>query len=65
VDGNSPATGAVADGSTIMRAQSAGLDARAALQKFDAYPFFRALGDAIEIGPTGNNVRDLRVLLAY
>ena len=24
-----------------------------------------ALGDAIEIGPTGNNVRDLRILLAY
>jgi hydroxypyruvate reductase len=65
VDGNSPATGAVADGSTIMRAQSAGLDARAALQKFDAYPLFRALGDAIETGPTGNNVRDLRILLAY
>jgi hydroxypyruvate reductase len=65
VDGNSPATGAVADGGTIARARSAGLDARAALKKFDAYPFFRALGDAIEIGPTGNNIRDLRILLAY
>jgi glycerate-2-kinase len=26
---------------------------------------FSALGDAIETGPTGNNVRDLRILLAY
>jgi len=65
VDGNSPAAGAVSDGSTLARGQSRGLDAGAALGKFDAYPFFRALGDAIEIGPTGNNLRDLRILLAY
>jgi hydroxypyruvate reductase len=65
VDGNSPAAGAVADGTTVMRAQSSGLDARTALEEFDAYPFFSALGDALEIGPTGNNLRDLRILLAY
>jgi glycerate 2-kinase len=65
VDGNSPAAGAVADGSTVPRAQLKKLDARAALEKFDAYPFFNALGDAIETGPTGNNLRDLRILLAY
>jgi hydroxypyruvate reductase len=65
VDGNSVAAGAVVDGSTIERAQPRGLDVRAALDKFDAYPLFNALGDAIETGPTGNNLRDLRVLLAY
>ena len=65
VDGNSPAAGAVADGTTLARAQSGGLDVRAALEKFDAYPLFSTLGDAIETGPTGNNVRDLRLLLAY
>jgi glycerate 2-kinase len=65
VDGNSPAAGAVADGTTMSRAEVARLDARGALGKFDAYPFFRSLGDAIEIGPTGNNLRDLRILLAY
>jgi glycerate 2-kinase len=65
VDGNSPAAGAVADGSTVMRAQSSGLEVGMALEKFDAYPFFSALGDAIETGPTGNNLRDLRILLAY
>jgi glycerate 2-kinase len=65
VDGNSPAAGAVVDGSTIERAHTRGLDARAALEKFDAYPFFHALGDTIEIGPTGNNLRDLRILLAW
>jgi hydroxypyruvate reductase len=65
VDGNSPAAGAVVDGTTITRAQMKGFDARLALDKFDAYPFFCALGDAIETGPTGNNLRDLRILLAY
>jgi hydroxypyruvate reductase len=65
VDGSSPAAGAVVDGSTLDRARARGLDASAALNKFDAYPFFRALGDAIETGPTGNNLRDLRIVLAY
>jgi len=65
VDGNSLAAGALADGTTVMRARSLGLDPRAALEKFDAYPLFVALGDAIETGPTGNNLRDLRIMLAY
>jgi glycerate 2-kinase len=65
VDGNSPAAGGLVDGSTIERARSRGLDAEATLAKFNAYPFFSELGDAIETGPTGNNLRDLRILLAY
>jgi hydroxypyruvate reductase len=65
VDGNSPAAGAIVDGLTVARARSRGLDAGDALRNFDAYRFFSALGDAIEIGPTGNNLRDLRILLAY
>jgi len=65
VDGNSPAAGAIADGATVERARAQGLDVPAALEKFAAYPLFSALGDAIETGPTGNNVRDLRILLAY
>jgi hydroxypyruvate reductase len=65
VDGNSPAAGAVVDGTTVERAQSNGLDIHAGLEKFDAYPLFSALGDVIETGPTGNNVRDLRILLSY
>jgi glycerate 2-kinase len=65
VDGNSPAAGAVADGSTAARLRASGLDARTGLNKFDAYPLFSALGDVIETGPTGNNLRDLRILLAY
>ena len=65
IDGNSYAAGAIVDGSTISRASSLGLDAGRALQSFDSTPFFEALGDLIVTGPTGNNVRDLRLLLSW
>jgi glycerate 2-kinase len=65
IDGNSPAAGAVANGSTMERAKAAGIDPAAALSTFNAYPLFDKLGDAIITGPTGNNVRDLRILLAF
>ena len=64
IDGNSPAAGAVVDGTTLERARKAGLDPSEALAKFNAYPLFDALGDTIVTGPTGNNLRDLRILLA-
>ena len=65
IDGNSPAAGAIIDGSTLERAKARGLDSGAHLAGFNAYPFFESLGDAITTGPTGNNLRDLRILLAY
>jgi glycerate 2-kinase len=64
VDGSSPAAGAVADGETMGRAQSSGLDPSDFFRRSDSYTFFRRLGDAIETGPTGNNLRDLRILVA-
>jgi glycerate 2-kinase len=65
IDGVSPAAGAVVDGTTLARAEQRGLSPARALNRFDAFPLFEALGDAILTGPTGNNVRDLRVLLAW
>ena len=65
IDGNSPAAGAVADGETLARARAAGLDPADFFRRSDAYSFFERLGDAIVTGPTGNNLRDLRILLAY
>jgi hydroxypyruvate reductase len=65
IDGVSPAAGAVADGTTLERAKEAGLDAAAHFTGFDSFPLFEKLGDAIQTGPTGNNVRDLRVLMAF
>jgi glycerate 2-kinase len=63
VDGNSPAAGGVCDETTVQRATAAGLDVLDGLERFDSYAIFSALGDAILTGPTGNNVRDLRILL--
>jgi hydroxypyruvate reductase len=63
IDGHSPAAGAIADGSTIKRAQDAGISAEGYLRNSDSFNFFNALGDSIITGPTGNNVRDLRILI--
>jgi hydroxypyruvate reductase len=68
IDGNSPAAGAVVDGSTIARVdvRAGSVEAvRQALSGFNAYPLFDAIGDTVVTGPTGNNLRDLRILLAY
>jgi glycerate 2-kinase len=65
IDGNSSAAGAVVDGTTMDRANKLSLDAEQALNQFDCFPIFQQLGDAVIVGPTGNNVRDLRVLLAW
>ena len=63
IDGNSPAAGAVVDGTTLSRAAALGLNATQSLSGFNAYPLFERLGDAIVTGPTGNNLRDVRILL--
>ena len=64
IDGNSPAAGAIADETTIHRAEACGMDATDFDRRSDAYRFFERLGDLIVTGPTGNNVRDIRMLVA-
>jgi hydroxypyruvate reductase len=64
IDGNSPAAGAIADSDTIRRAEENGVSAERSLQNSDSFNFFHALGDAIITGPTGANVRDMRILTA-
>jgi hydroxypyruvate reductase len=65
IDGNSLAAGAVADGETLARASAAGLDPDDFQKRSDAFNFFSALDDAIITGPTGNNLRDLRILITH
>lgn len=65
IDGNSPAAGAVVDGTTEARAATHGLPTAQALAAFNSFPLFAALNDAMMTGPTGNNVRDLRILLGW
>lgn len=64
VDGNSPAAGGVVDGTTLARADAMGLSVAQMLTSFNSYELLSKLGDAIMTGPTGNNLRDLRILLA-
>jgi glycerate 2-kinase len=63
IDGNSSAAGAIADETTLPRARSLGLDPHEYLARSDSYTLFERLGDLIVTGPTGTNVRDLRILL--
>lgn len=63
IDGNSPAAGAVADSTTWKRAESNLLRPLERLRKFDTFPLFNALGDAIITGLSGTNLRDLRIFL--
>jgi hydroxypyruvate reductase len=64
-DGNSPASGAVADGQSVSRARALDLDAAHYLAESDSYHFFRTLGDTLDIGFTDNNVRDVRLWLDF
>lgn len=64
-DGHTDAAGAVATGETWGRAQALGLDPSDNLNRNDSYSFFAALGDLIRPGPTGTNVNDLVLMLAF
>ncbi len=64
-DGPTDAAGAVVDGATWEKAIARKLDPQRALVRHDAYPLFQRLGLLIHTGPTGTNVNDLYLLLAY
>ena len=64
IDGNTQSAGAVADPTTVSRAHTFGFHLKSSLAAFDACPMFTALGDSVVTGPTGQNLRDLRILLA-
>lgn len=64
IDGNSPAAGGVVDVSTIKSAREQGLDPARYLEESDSFTFLKKLDAAIETGPTGTNVRDIRIVLA-
>ncbi len=65
IDGNTrTSAGAIADTTTVSRARAFGYDPRKTLEQFDACTLFTALGDTVVTGPTGHNLRDLRLFLA-
>jgi glycerate 2-kinase len=64
IDGNTKSAGAIADPTTVSRARRFGFDPEQALREFNACPLFTALGDSVVTGPTGHNLRDVRLLIA-
>jgi glycerate 2-kinase len=61
VDGNCVAAGAIVDESTVRQRAE---EAARALQGFDSFQYLDEAGATIITGPTGNNLRDIRILLA-
>lgn len=62
-DGPTDASGALADNTTIQKAENMGLNPSGHLENNDAYPFFQKLGDLLITGPTHTNVMDVRIIL--
>jgi hydroxypyruvate reductase len=77
IDGNSVAAGAVVNEQTLRKGNFGvpppgntpldewlHVEAEMALRQFRSFPFLESAGATITIGPTGNNLRDLRIFLA-
>src|SRR6185437_11142684 len=64
IDGNTQVAGAIVDPTTVARSQAFGYDPVQSLATFNTCPLFTAIGDSVVTGPTGHNLRDLRVLIA-
>jgi len=64
IDGNTRSAGAIADPTTVARARAFGFNPEQALAEFNACPLFTSIGDSVATGPTGQNLRDLRLLIS-
>jgi glycerate 2-kinase len=64
-DGPTDASGAIVDGTTLERAENAGLDPWSYLANNDSYNFFARLGDLLVTGPTNTNVNDLIFVFSF
>ncbi len=65
MDGPTDAAGAIVTGETCARARGIGLDPGDFLTRHDSHTFFERAGGHIKTGPTGTNVNDLAIALAY
>jgi hydroxypyruvate reductase len=63
IDGNSPFAGAVVDQRSLENPRLRA-EARVALTEFRSTSLLQRVGATVSTGPTGNNLRDLRLLLA-
>jgi hydroxypyruvate reductase len=63
IDGSTTAAGAFADGRTVDRGHSLGLDPEVFLRENDSNSFFLGLNDILVTGATGTNVMDVQILV--
>jgi len=63
VDGSEDNAGAIITPDTLVRAEAAGLNAKAMLADNDPWTFFKGIGDLLMTGPTLTNVNDFRAIL--
>ena len=63
IDGSEDNAGALADPTTLARAEAAGLPGQRQLDAHDAWGLFDAIGDLVVTGPTRTNVNDYRAIL--
>ncbi|HYP26878.1 MAG TPA: DUF4147 domain-containing protein [Blastocatellia bacterium] len=64
IDGNSCAAGAMASSATLLESDRNGINYSVYLKTNDSHSFFRKVGGLVATGPTGNNVRDIRIMLS-
>ena len=64
IDGNSFATGAVLSAGGVKLARERNVDINSYFQTSDSNAFFLEFGGLVVTGPTGSNVRDVRIMLA-
>jgi hydroxypyruvate reductase len=64
IDGNTRSAGAIVDTTTVSRAIAFGYSPERELAEFNACPLLTTLGDSVVTGPTGHNLRDLRLLIS-
>ncbi|MDR1310715.1 MAG: glycerate kinase [Burkholderiaceae bacterium] len=63
IDGSEDNAGALYFPDSLLRAEKAGIDARALLDNNDGYTFFDTLGDLLVTGASRTNVNDFRAIL--
>lgn len=62
-DGPTQIAGGIADGTTVLRAKTLGIDLFEVIKQHDSSRALRALEDAVITGPTGTNVVNLRMVV--
>ncbi|MGA9774175.1 MAG: DUF4147 domain-containing protein [Blastocatellia bacterium] len=63
IDGNSPAIGALLSMDGVRLARQENINLNSYFQTSDSHAFFLEFGGLVVTGPTGSNVRDIRIML--